>query len=78
MGWKTAVDSAIDADRRAEYETEYQRKAALLQRQNEAYNQFCEETGLKKQNDRIHIAKWNRSQAAKARAAAKKYNEDNV
>jgi len=31
---------------------------------------------LKKQNDRISIAKWNRSEAAKARAAAKRHNED--
>jgi hypothetical protein len=31
---------------------------------------------MKKQHERIHIAKWDRSQAAKARAAAKKYNED--
>lgn len=77
MNLKTEADSEKNPDRRAEFEAEYQRKAALLQRQNAAYNQFCEETGLKKQNDRIHIAKWNRSQAAKARAAARKYNEDN-
>jgi hypothetical protein len=47
----------------------------LLQKQNEAYNQFCKDNGLKKQQDRISIAKWTRSEAAKARAAAKKYNE---
>lgn len=76
MNLKTEVDTEKDPDRKAEFEAEYQRKAALLQRQNAAYNQFCEETGLKKQNDRIHIAKWNRSQAAKARAAAKKFKEE--
>jgi hypothetical protein len=58
------------------FEAEYQRKAALLQRQNAAYNQFCKENGLKKQYERVEIAKWNRSEAAKARAAAKRYNED--
>lgn len=60
----------------AEDEELYQRKAALLQRQNAAYNDFCEENGLKKQAERIRIAKWDRSQAAKARAAAKRHNED--
>lgn len=65
MGWDTAGDKEM-----------YERKAALLQRQNAEYNQFCEENGLKKQSDRIHIAKWNRSEAAKARAAAKKYAVD--
>jgi hypothetical protein len=57
-------------------EKEYQRKAALLQKQNKAYNEYCEQTGQKKRSDRITIAKWNRREAAKARAAAKRYNED--
>lgn len=57
-------------------EEAYQRKAALLQKQNAAYNQYCKENDLKKRSDRISIAKWDRSQAAKARAAAKRHNED--
>lgn len=73
MDWRTAMEAEKDPDRKAEYEAEYQRKAALLQRQNAAYNQFCDDNGMKKQHERIHIAKWDRSQAAKARAAAKKY-----
>lgn len=58
------------------FENDYQRKAALLQKQNAAYNQYCKDNGLKKQSERIAIAKWDRSQAAKARAAAKKYAEE--
>lgn len=54
----------------------YERKAALLQKQNKAYNDFCTEHGLKKRANRINIAKWNRSEAAKARAAAKRYSEE--
>lgn len=76
MNLKTEVDTEKDLVRKAEFELEYQRKSALLQRQNKAYNQFCDDNGMKKQHERIHIAKWDRSQAAKARAAAKKYNED--
>ena len=76
MNLKTEVDKEKDPDRKAEFELEYQRKSALLQRQNKAYNQFCDENGMKKQHERIHIAKWGRSQAAKARAAAKKYAEE--
>jgi hypothetical protein len=67
MGWDAAGDKEM-----------YERKSALLQRQNAEYNQFCEESGLKKQSDRIHIAKWNRSEAAKARAAAKRYNDGKI
>lgn len=63
------------------YQTEddqeqYERTAALLQRQNAAYNAYCEENNLKKRSDRISIAKWDRKQAARAIAAAKRYNED--
>lgn len=76
MNWRTAMEAEKDPEKKVEYEAEYQRKAALLQRQNKAYNQFCEETGMKKQHDRIHIAKWDRSQAAKARAAAKKHQKE--
>lgn len=53
----------------------YDRKAALLQKQNEAYNQYCDEHGLKRRSERIHIARWDRQKAAQARAAAKRYNE---
>lgn len=65
MNWKTAGDEEM-----------YQRKSALLQKQNAAYNQFCENNGLKKRSDRISVAKLDRKQAAKARAAAKRFNED--
>lgn len=76
MSARTARDAETDPTEKEYWEKKYQKKAALLQKQNAAYNQFCEANGLKKQHDRISIAKWNRSEAAKARAAAKRYNED--
>lgn len=76
MSWRTSMDNAKDDAQRAEAEEKYQRKAALLQKQNAAYNQYCKDNNLKKQSERISIAKWDRSQAAQARAAAKKYNEN--
>ena len=75
MAWDTARQAAQGSFKDL-IENDYQRKAALLQRQNAAYNQFCEENGLKKQSERIRIAKWDRQKAAQARAAAKRYNED--
>ena len=65
MGYQTEGDQA-----------QYERTAALLQRQNAAYNAYCEENNLKKRSDRISIAKWDRKQAAQARAAAKRYKEN--
>ena len=72
MTWRHDMEHETDPVKKAQAEEKYQRKAALLQRQNKAYNEFCEETGQKKRHDRIQVAKWNRSEAAKARGAAKK------
>lgn len=72
MGWKEAMDAEQDPEKRAKLEAEYRRKARLLQKQNAAYNEFCEKTGQTKRSERISIAKWDRKQAAQARAAAKK------
>jgi len=74
MGWKTAVDNARDEKLKFELDQEYQRKSALLQKQNKEYNDFCQSNGLKKLSDRITIAKWNREQASSARGAATRYN----
>ena len=75
MNWKTAMDAETDPVQKSIFEAEYQRKAALLQKQNKAYNNFCKNNDLKRRDDRISIAKWDRKQAAKARAAAKKWQE---
>lgn len=72
MGLKTALDNAPTEQQRAELDRDYQRKAALLQKQNQAYTNFCEENSLKRLNDRIQIAKWDRKQAAAARGAARR------
>ena len=73
MGWKTAVDSAMDDKTKFELDLQYQRKSSLLQKQNEAYKDYCERNNLKPLSDRIQIAKWDRQQAAAARGAAKRY-----
>ena len=73
MTLKTAVDSAQDEKLKFELDQDYQRKSALLQRQNKAYSDFCQQNNLKKLSDRIQIAKWDRQQAADARGAAKRY-----
>lgn len=73
MGLKTAVDNAQDEKLKFELDMDYQKKAALLQKQNKAYNDFCEENNLKRLSDRIRIARWDRQRAAAARGAATRY-----
>ena len=76
MGLKEAADKAGTPEGKAKIEAEYQKQAALLQKRNKAYDQFCEDNNLKKLNERITIAKWDRKQAAQARAAARKAEKE--
>lgn len=73
MGMQEAVDKCKDESAKFEMQLELDRKSYLLQRQNKAYNEFCKENDLRTQQERLQIARWNREQAAKARGAAKRY-----
>ena len=71
-----AIDNCPNEAMRDVLLRDYQRKAELLRKQNEAYKEFCGENGLKKRQERLEVAKWNRTQAAAARAAASKSRKE--
>ena len=71
VGLRTAIEAAEDASMKVPLEAQYTRTAKLLEKQNLDYNQFCEDTGLKRLSDRIQIAKWTREDARKSIAAAR-------
>ena len=73
MAKKEAVDTAPSEQARFANYMDYQRKSALLAKQNKAYREYCERNNLKLLSDRIQIAKWGRKEASMAREAAKKY-----
>ncbi len=60
---REGIDAADDAGVKANLEAEYAKTAKLLGRQNQAYNDFCKENGLKRLSDRIQVAKWTREDA---------------
>ena len=74
MGLKESVDNCKDDKLKFDLDMDYQRKSALLAKQNKAYREYCEQNNLKPLSDRIQIAKWDRQQAAAARGAAQRYN----
>lgn len=76
MGLQEAVSDAKTDESRQKLTRDYERKAALLSKQNAAYNEYCDDNGLKRLSERVTIARWDRSQAAKARAAAKRYEDE--
>lgn len=73
MGMQEAVDKCKDDSAKFEMQLDLDRKSYLLHRQNKAYNEFCKENDLRTQQERLQIARWNREQAAKARGAARRY-----
>lgn len=77
LGLKEGMEKCQDELAKSELERMYMRKSALLSKQNQAYNDYCETNGMKKLNDRISIAKWDRKQAAAARGAAQRWNNRN-
>ena len=73
IGLKEGVDSAPSEQAKFVADMEYQKKAALLAKQNAEYKDYCERNNLRPLSDRIQIAKWDRQQAAAARGAAQRY-----
>ena len=74
LGMQEAVDKCQDERAKFELQQELDRKSALLQKQNKAYQDYCRENNLRPLSDRIQIARWDRQAAAKAIGAAKRYN----
>lgn len=73
MGLKKSVDSCADKKAKFEVDLQYQKKAALLAKQNKAYKEYCESNNLRTRADRIQIAKWDRKQSSAASGAAQRY-----
>ena len=76
LGLKESMDKCQDEFTKSELERMYMRKSALLSKQNKAYDDYCIQNGMKKLNDRISIARWDRKQAAAARGAAQRWNKE--
>ena len=72
LGLRQAVDSAQDDTVKTELQNEYDIEAVKLGRYNAQYNRFCEANDLKQLSDRVSVAKWTRSEAAKAVQAERK------
>lgn len=69
---REAMDCSENEEVKASIQEEYNKEALKLSKYNAEYNKFCEDNGLKRLQDRISVAKWNRSEAAKARSAVNK------
>lgn len=72
LGLRAAIDAATDEGVRATLQEDYDKAALRLRRCNVAYEKLCEDNNLQRLSDRVAVAKWTRSEAAKAAAAARR------
>lgn len=70
---QTAVDNCKDDKARFELQNMLDRKAHALKLQNKRYSTFCEENDLREYAERLKVAQWDRKQAMKSAAAARRY-----
>ena len=70
---QTAIDGCGDDKLKFELQQEYDRKSAVLRRQNKQYQQFCKDNNLKEYSERLRVAQWDRLQAVKSAKAAQRY-----
>ena len=75
MAYEQAVKSSSGAAKE-KLQHQYERSAAKLQKQNERYNVFCNTHNLHRYDDRLKVAKWDRSKAAKATQAANRWRKE--
>lgn len=73
QGMQTAVKNCKNDKERFKFQQDLDRTSYLLQKQNKAYKEFCQEHNLKELRERLQIARWDRKQAAQARGAAARY-----
>ena len=73
LGLQAAIDTTDNDTLKFELQQEYDRKSALLKKQNDAYRDYCSVNGAKTLNERVQIARWDRQQTGKASAAARRY-----
>ena len=73
MGLQEAVGKCQGEAERFDLQQALDRKFYLLSREIKAYNDFFENKEFRNQEGRLQIARWQREQAAKARGAARRY-----
>ena len=76
IGYQEAINNCEDEETKEELQRVYDSTALKLKRQNEAYNKFCKDNDLRRLDDRLATAKWDREQAKKSIVGARNAEED--
>lgn len=74
IGLDAAIGNCKDEETKFNLQMNYDKTAKKLERQTDAYNQFCDENNLTRDYNRMQTARFDRNQAYKATRGAKRYS----
>ena len=74
IGLDAAIENCKDEETKFNLQMNYDKTAKKLERQTDAYNQFCDENNLTRDYNRMQKARFDREQAYKATRGAKRYS----
>lgn len=74
IGLDAAIGKCKDEETKFNLQMNYDKTAKKLERQTDAYNQFCDENNLTRDYNRMQTARFDRNQAYKATRGAKRYS----
>ncbi len=74
IGLDAAIENCKDEETKFNLQMNYDKTAKKLERQTDAYNQFCDENNLTIDYNRMQTARFDRNQAYKATRGAKRYS----
>lgn len=74
IGLDAAIENCKDEETKFNLQMNYDKTAKKLERQTDAYNQFCDENNLIRDYNRMQTARFDRDQAYKATRGAKRYS----
>lgn len=74
IGLDAALENCKDEETKFNLQMNYDKTAKKLERQTDAYNQFCDENNLTRDYNRMQTARFDRNQAYKATRGAKRYS----
>lgn len=74
IGLDAAIENCKDEETKFNLQMNYDKTAKKLERQTDAYNQFCDENNLTRDYNRMQTARFDRNQAYKATRGARRYS----
>ena len=72
---KDSIDATKDDKLKFAFQQDYDRRKAKLKHQTTTYREFCKQTGLRSQQERLQVSGWGSESGARVKEATKGYHQ---